>query len=298
MLSQAGQRLSRLVAGLRAWGNQHRRPILVLAVCAFVAGLVLSVIELDLPLSDIDYGLLLLICLVTPASVILNANELQLCARFARVRLGLSDAAGITTAATVANLLPLPAGLIIRGGALVNGGASLLQAGGILVAAGLMWIALALSATAFALAERHAAWLIPAVVGLAVTALIAVWIARRSTAGLALGFVAVRLALLALLALRLWLAFAAIGAAVPFIETIYYSAAGVAGTVVMIVPAGLGVSEGLGAAMAAATGSSAAAAFLALGLNRVLGLAISGIVAALLWRRAARQTPAEISKCV
>lgn len=292
------RRITHLVASLRAWGERHRRLLIVASAGFFLVGLLLSASALDLSPSVLDYRFILLILVVgAPLSILLNANELQLCANLAGRRIALRDATAITTIATVSNLLPLPASLAIRGGALVGIGATVRETGAILVAAGLMWIAMALAVSGFAFAPRHPAFLALGCVSLAGVLLVALWIGRRGGSGIALGFVAVRTAMTILLVLRLWLAFAAIGAAVAADEAASYVIAGVAGTVVLIVPAGLGVSEGLAAAMAELAGGSAAAAFLALGLNRLLGLVACGAVATATWRRGRGPQQAEQLPC-
>jgi hypothetical protein len=278
--------VSRRIAGIKTWSRLHRRTILPLAACAFLVGAGASVNELGLTLNDLDLWPILLIWAVgVPASVVLNAIELQLCARAIGRRLTLRQAVAITTTATVSNLLPMPAGFAIRGGALVAAGANLRETGIILLAAGLMWLAMALAVTGVALTTTAPIGMAVAMAGITGAIALALWIRHRSGAVIALGFVAVRAFLLAILAVRLWLSFAAIGAAVPFVETAYYAVAGIAGTVVMVVPAGLGVSEVLAAAMAEAVGSSPSLAFLALSLNRVLGLLLSGAIAGWLWAK-------------
>ncbi len=78
-----------------------------------------------------------------------------------------------------------------------------------------------------------------------------------------------RTAGLGLAALRLWLSFAVVGAALPLTETFPYVLAAIAGSASSLVPGGLGVSEALGALMASAVHSAPQAAFLAVAVNRV-----------------------------
>ncbi len=278
--SPLDRRAAQAVAAARAWGRRHSRVILAVAAAAFVVGMALSVRQLGLDRESVRLGpLLLALALGGPASVAAKALELQLCARAVARRVGFVDAVVVTSAATVANLLPVPASLAVRGGALVNAGAGLRETGVVLLLAGLMWLGMAIAVTGAAAGGLAGG--VAAALGGVAALVVAAMIARRGGAAVAGGFVAVRAALLGTLILRLWLCFAAIGAPLPAAEAAYYAVAGVIGNLAMIVPAGLGVSEGAAALMAQAAGGSAAAAFLALGLNRLLGLLLCGVIATL-----------------
>lgn len=273
-----------VVGAIQAWSRRHRVPILGAAAAAFGAGLTLAVRDLGLSPTDLDLRTVMVILVVAaPVSIIINAFELQLCALAVGRRLSLGRGIAVSTTATVANLLPLPAGVAVRSAALIAAGAKLHETGTIVLAAALMWFAMAASITGLAFVPEYLlGWFITAA-GPFVVLGIAFWIARRSDVLIAFGFVVVRAALLAIFVWRIWLAFAALDLTVPLLDAAVYAAAGIAGTVVMIIPAGLGVSEGFGALLAEAVGGSAAAAFLAIGLNRILGLSLAGIVAGIAW---------------
>ncbi len=273
------------LARLGAWGRRHRALLLPAAAAAFVAGMVASVHNLRLTPGDLALVPLALMAAAAPLSVLLNALELRLCARAVGRGLALGPAVTVTATATVANLLPVPASVAIRAGALVAAGAGVAATGRVILLAGVLWLAMAAAVSGLAFAPHHAAGLAVAAAAAAVAALLALDIRRRSDVATALGFVAVRAGLLAALVVRLWLSFMAIGAAAALADVAFYAVAGTAGTVVTVVPAGLGVSEGIAALMARTAGAAPAAAFLALGLNRVVGLLVcAGIAALPLWR--------------
>lgn len=274
------------LADIRAWSLRHRRIIVIIAAGAFLAGMAISVAELAPAWERVRLWPLVVICLVgVPISMVLNAVELQLCARAVDRRMELGRALLVTSTGTISNLLPVPASVAIRGGALVASGAGLREAGVILAVAGLMWLAMAIAVTGLSLAFTTWVGVVTLAVGTLGTVGLALWINRRSGAGIALGFVLIRASLLGVLILRLWLAFLAIGVPVSLLDAAYYAVAGIAGTVATVVPAGLGVSEGFAALMASAIGDSPSGAFLALGVNRVLGLVICGAAAGWLWTR-------------
>jgi len=59
---------------------------------------------------------------------------------------------------------------------------------------------------------------------------------------------------------------------------VIFTAAGTIGNAATIVPAGLGITEGIASALALLMGVSPAAAFLVVAVNRLIGLCVAGIV--------------------
>ena len=112
--------------------------------------------------------------------------------------------------------------------------------------------------------------------GLLASVGICAWIARKSTAAFALRLVAVRMVQLLVSVVRIYVVFLAIAVPVGMSEATVFLIANPLGTSMSIVPAGIGISEGIGAALAVLVSVPSAAAFLALALNRVLGLACCG----------------------
>lgn len=280
---------------LKRWSQARQKAIVFCFATLFVVGVAYSYIALDLKATDINAPALLMVACFIPASIIFNSIELQLCAKVANQDLGFGRALGYSSIATIANLLPIPASILIRGGALVSSGAKIAQAGQIIVAAAAMWLVMAIGISGFFLTFGWTAAAIT-IFSVVLVVLISVWIAKRSSLATAMSFISVRAVMLFILVARLYFCFIAINAAIGLEEAAIYSVAGIAGTAVAIVPAGLGIAEGFGALIAEAAGSDPAAAFLALGLNRILGLFGSGIVAAFFWLRVERpNVPMSIS---
>lgn len=253
------------------------RGVLIVALVLFLAGSVWSIRELGVVWSDLDWTAGALALLLVAPSIWFNALELQLCARAAGNSMPLAQALCYSNVATLSNLLPVPASAIVRGGALVKNGASLAASGQIVLAAGLIWLAMAAGISAAAIIPGSGG-LMAGAAAAGVAAGIAAWIARRSGIGVASGFVAVRVALLGLAVVRLHFCFAAIGVMLPPEDVAVYTVASILGSAAGIVPAGLGVSEGIAAALAVLAYASPAAAFLSIGLNRLLGLIGSAVV--------------------
>lgn len=104
------------------------------------------------------------------------------------------------------------------------------------------------------------------------------WLTVRRLLALGLMLVLNRCFLLLVFSSQLYLIFKALGSEVSLIGAAYYSLASVVGTIVPFFPSGLGVSEVAGAALARMIGESAALVFLAIGINRMIGLAFCGLI--------------------
>lgn len=260
------------------------RGILAFGLLLFLAGTAWSATQMNLSWSRLNWTSVGMAMLLMMPSVWLNAVELQLCARVADGRMGMAQALRHSNIATLANLLPLPGSVLVRGGALMKSGASLRISGKIVVAAGLTWLGIATSISFAAAMPSEQGFFVAATALLPVIAIMR-WVARRSGINVALGFIAVRLGLLAFMGARLFYCFAAIGVTTAPAEVAVYTVASVLGSVAGVVPAGLGVSEGIAAVLALLVESSPVSAFISVGLNRVLGFVASAlIVLFFLWR--------------
>lgn len=270
---QAGRQIYQRV---KTFARRYRVWLLLVALLAFVSGVAYSVQSLGLKLQDFTYlPLVVALAITAPAAAILNGIEFVLCARAVRQRINILTALKVSTGATIANILPFPAGLALRGGALIAGGATLPEVTQILLVAGLMWVVLAVTFSGVALTSGSAAIAV-FLAGMIGVVILVVWIHRISNIMIAVGFVAVRTGMLVLLTLQLKLCFSALGLDMPFVETAIFVVASIAGVVVSIVPAGLGIVEGVGASLAEFVGASPSGAFLALSISRLLGLIVSG----------------------
>ena len=271
---------------VKDWAQQYRLWILALAAIVFVGSIGLAIKHLGVGFEDISLEpVLIVFLLTTPISACLNGLELRLCAKATGHDIVFFDALRVATTSTIANILPLPAGLALRGTALVSAGASVGAAGRILFIAGLMWLSLAFAVSGVALFSGALA-VLAGLAGVLGSFCLALWISKLSNFRIALGFIAIRALMLTILVAQLKFCFVAIGSMVSFADAAIYAVSGIIAAVVAIVPAGLGLTEGFGALLAEIAGASPSAAFLALSLNRLLALIITGPIALLLHLRA------------
>lgn len=273
------QRLGALAAPLRAGLARWRGPLTGMGLALFLAGTVWSFLGLGLTASQIDYPALVVLTLGMGFSTMAySALSQMLMACAAGVHIGFVHGLRISARAQIAEALPLPGGAMVRMAALMTAGASAKLSAALVLGTAVLWISLAAIAAGLILAAQVplAGWaLLAGGVPLTLAALYAVArIGGPANAGLTLLH---RFAGLALGALRIWLGFRVTGQHIDLADTLPYVLASVAGSASSLVPGGLGVSEALGALMAAAVHSSPQAAFLAVAVARItqfLGAAI------------------------
>lgn len=262
---------------------QYRTVFRIGGLVILGAGAVLSVNALDLRLSELSLGYLLLNFLVLSPLILLVAGvTLQLSARALGLHLSLPAAVGTAAAANVAEMLPLPGGAMVRAAALMQVGAGVRDSATIITLTALLTLSMAVALSAFALAMlgHPVGWWLAAgscVGAAAVTA----WLYRSVPLGLLTAIVAIRFVTLGVSMCRLAVSFATIGIAAGMAQAALFTVATSLGSAVAIVPAGLGVNEAIAAALATLVATSSAAAFLAVGLNRAVDLTAGAIISAL-----------------
>lgn len=257
-----------------------------LAVLAF--GGAWAVASLDLTWSDISpFHLALNLLVLTPALLGVAALSLKITAAAIGRDVSSALAVQVVAAANVAELLPLPGGALVRGAALVKVGARVGEAARLILLTALLMLGMTLALSGLALgALTDAIWYWLAAAALAAVFVVLVLLSRHAARRHLMAMIAIRLATLALTVLRLVVASATLGSDFGWIEAALYSAAPTVGAAVGIVPAGLGVNEAIAAGLASLVAGSSATAFLAVALNRALGLAVGAalVLGGSFWR--------------
>ena len=262
---------------LRRFASRYRLPIFIAAALGFFTGLYVSFRHIDLDFNTLSYGPFLMVIFITqPLLIILNSFELKLCALASDAKMSLAESVYISNSATIANILPLPAGLVLRGAALIKGGGSLGLVGKVLLVAALMWITIAMMVSGAVIASGFISAIILAL-GLLAVILLTAYTARLCSFKIASGFLITRVFMVGIMAVQLQLCFAILGHTIGISGAAAYVVSGVAGAVISIVPAGLGIIEGTGALLAKLDGASPAQAYIVLSLNRIIGLGLAAI---------------------
>lgn len=265
-------RLLPAFAWLREAAGRHRRILLAVATTLFVGGLAWALSSAGIDFASFNWSWLGAAVLLGFAGVILNGLELSACGGAIGKHMPASEAIHLSSVGILSNLLPIPASALVRGGALVAKGASVTQSGQILLYVGLLRLSVAGLFTGLALLSGPVGWPVVIASG-AASAILFALIARVGGIGHAAVLLCLRVGMLGIVAGQLMLCFWALGANATIVDAALHAIAPVVGSAVGIVPGGLGVSEAIGAALAAVTSGSPAFAFAALALTRIAGYA-------------------------
>lgn len=281
--ARAGAWLRR-VADVRQPPPRARRWLLVVGAVLFLGGAVAAGRALDLPPGGVRVAPVVVVAVVlTPLTIAVNATELVALARLLGQSLPLRTAVRVVVLGTAANLLPIPGAAALRIQALAGGGATYGAATAINVAAALTWLGSAAAVAGVALLSLGQSMLGGAVLlvgtsGAAVSLLVARRIATVPAPDAALGLLAAaELATVVGHALRLVLLLEAIGAGASFAAATVVGTSSPLAAAAGVFPAGLGIAEAAAAGAGTLVGVSAAAAFAAAALNRLVGYGVLGI---------------------
>jgi hypothetical protein len=259
--------------------------------CALVLFVVISVVSFSSLPDDVHWqpwAVLVLLLVTTPLTVAANAAEYRVMGAISRHRIGWLESGRLTLIAGAANLLPLPGGIMVRTQALRREGTTYRRALAANAAAGVTWIAAGCLAAGVLLIARPAAVAaVATLLTLAVAGLGAVWLllrrADRRLAGRHLGSLfLVEVATVAISGLRIYLAFQVIGQTVEPVQAVALTASVIIAAAVGIFPAGLGLRELLSGVIGTAVGLTASESIAATAADRIVSLAGSAILAAVL----------------
>lgn len=270
------------MAKVKDFASRHRRVLFAFALLVFAVGLTLAVRSLEVRMRDlamIPFLVNLGVC--TPIAFFLTVWGLQLSARTIGRSIAFGDATRITALGTIAELLPVPGGIMARSAALAQAGASPLDVIHVLSMNALLWFGLLalMAGAAMGLAGRLAPALIFSAIGLpAVIGSLATFM-RRATPKLLSVVLVQRLASLAINVARMLAGFAILRSILAPQEAMLLAAANSLGSFSSVLPSGIGVGEALASLAALTIAVPAAMAFAVAALNRILFLIVAGACA-------------------
>ena len=255
---------------------RFRLPLLLLALALFLGGSIFSFRQLELDPGDLRMvPLLALVLLIAPAAVVYSAINMMLMGKAICVPVGFARGLRVSVYAQAAELLPIPGGTIVRAAALMRCGGGGMKSTGIVLAFALLWIAFAALGGGWALLGFGHVGQSLFAGGMIVVIAINFWIGRSY--GWKIAFVAsgLRLVGLALVAVRMVIAFAVLGLALQWAGAFGFAFGVILGGAASIVPAGLGIGESISALVAVPLAIDPAAAFLAVAIGRLIGLGVN-----------------------
>ncbi len=287
-------RTTRLLSRVEALADRVRKPapgpvrtaILIGAVIFFAGGVAFAALHFPEKHGHPRWWLLVAVAVFGPSGfTVCNVMEYRLTARLAGFSVTWPHALRIAILGSAANLLPLPGAMLVRTRALAGMGATYGAALGSALTVGLIWLGTA-STLAGALQLGGAHRDVGAAVG--VVGVLALAVAYRiltrrrpgmEGARLMLRLIAVEATLTVFAALRLYLVVEGFGFHVTPPQAVALTLAGVLATVTGVVPGGLGVREGLAAAIGPLVGLSASLSLIAAAYERLADLTVVGIAA-------------------
>ena len=280
-----------MTLGMPEMPRPLRRLATMLGGLLLIGGVVWSMARLDLSLNELQLAPLVInLLLVQPTILAIASLTLGISARVIGSRIGFGDGLTAVSYASFAEILPIPGGALVRGAALMRAGANLRGATYVITLTAILTLTLlgALSSGALMLMGTSQAW--PVLIAMIVVTLVILYsIATRVSLGITASVLGVRLVTAAVGATSIYFCLAAISEQSGVLEAALLTISGSLGTAVSIVPAGIGISEAIAAGLATLTDIRPEAAFLAVALHRVLGLAVSLVTIAVM--RLGRQAP-------
>lgn len=269
-------RVMSIIARFRAWRGAWGGALLLLASLVFVAGSVVSISRLDLSSEQLRlYPLAFLVLVFVPLTIAYSAVNMMVMGHAARARIGFWQGVKVTVYAQIAELLPVPGGIAVRAAALMKASGKGWQSVELVLAFSILWVACASVGAGIALGSNHWIGFALAAGGLIISLGVCAWIAIRFGGRIALAALGLRLMGLILTALRLATSFSIIGLSLPFLASFTFAFSTIAGSAASIAPGGLGIGESLSALLAGPSGVAPAAAFLAVALSRLSGVAVN-----------------------
>lgn len=262
--------------GRRTYNSSRVRTVFwTLAAVCFVGGLFTAFWAIDL--TDLElrlWPIAILAFVAIPIMLTLNALETECVARLFHRSFGFWKALQVTVLGSAANMLPLPGAAAVRvlslktlnvpahHGTMATLGVAFIWLGlSLFLAGAYLWASAPIEG---ALACLAAIAVFPTGVGL-----LSHFGENRAAI---ISIVCVKATLTLLAVARMMLCFYALGVPIGFDTAAVFAVAPVLGSAASIVPAGLGVRELISAALAPLVGVSAALAFIATALDRLIAL--------------------------
>ena len=281
------RRTDRVIAAMRHPSPRVERAALLLAGLVMLASLIWILASGRIDLTDLRWLPLAVAAVIgVPAALATNAAEFWASAWTVRAPVSHRSALRTTILATAANMLPIPGGPAVRVHALQRAGVALGLGTQVTLAIGLSWVGVGGLVAGFgASLAGVAAPLVALAGGTGVAVLVGagtllVRVAAPGRAGRALGlFLVIETTSVLVAAARLYLILIALGTEAGPAAALVLAVAGILATVVGLVPAGLGVREGLSAFLATVVAVPAATGFAVSLVDRVIGLMVAGPVA-------------------
>ncbi len=257
--------------------TQVKSIALLVSLLIFIGGIILSIQYNPGLIKDVNWVFIFIILLVgVPITVSINAIRYILTGNLIKRKIPIISALNITVFSTVANMLPLPGGVLVRIAGLKTVDISYQKGISATILVFIVWVAMtclyAASALYLITFEVTIIEITVYVVGIVLLGL-SIYLLKKMRAQiwLILLILGTELFAAATDAFRLWLCFLALSEQVDFLNSSVLTISAVVGSAISIVPAGLGLREATTALIAPIVNISASAGFVVTALNRLIG---------------------------
>ncbi len=255
-----------------------RRAALVVSMLFVAVGVAVSLAQEPALLRDLEWApVLVVLCCGVPVTITLNAYEFLLSGRLVGQRIPFPRALEIAVVGTAANMLPLPGATLVRIVGLKASGAGSGDSVQATLFVASIWFGVAFLVAGLWMPPLQVPWVREGFLAFgAVASVLSLYWARCLSGGLAVPIQVsfVKLLLVLTDVVRMFVCLWALGVESTLAQNAAFAVTSVVGNAASIVPAGLGVREGLSAVLAPLVGLTASAGFVAASLNRLLGMAI------------------------
>ncbi len=215
--------------------------------------------------------------MLVPVTLLLMTIRFMVSCRAIGSQITLRSSWKVVILGSAANILPIPGGIMVRVAAMSRGGASLGKSIGINLDLTVCWLGVAAlySAVAAAAVGNSPLGMVFLCIGAGSVGL-SMWLLIRRTGRGAMSVTLAGIQTIATLVdiVRVWLCFQALGLTEHLVKVMGLSISSVAGSIVTVIPAGLGVREWVAALLAPVFQLAPEAAYLGSTLNRIAVLAV------------------------
>lgn len=255
----------------------------VIATAIFVVGGSLAIANTP-PVESVQWGVLIAVGVVgVPLTIAMNVRRMQLSGAIIGISFSMREAFVITVASMASNVLPVPAGVMVRAIALKRAETSYGQVGSVTMATALLWLAGVSIVAAMCFWALSVQWLFLACSVAGFGAFLLAYIRVRAVGARGSQIVemtVVQLAMVVVDTYRVFLVIGAIGVSVSYPQAGVLGLASFAGSAAGFAPGGLGVRELIAAGLGLVVGMSPAVAFVGTAVNRIVGLFVVGSICA------------------
>ena len=257
-----------------AAANQYKKFFHIFGIALFFGGFIWSISIVDIEPFHVKYNWIIInLILFSPLAILINSFNLHVISRVSNIEIDYKRSLHITSLSTVSNLLPIPAGTLVQTSMLSGHGSSPLITFRTIVVGNLCSLAIIIFTCGYSIMNyRRFLGVLLVSVGLTIILLSTVYFFKIGGLSVSLQFLFLRILRAVLAISRVMICFLAFSVTLSPQDAVIFTGAGELGTLLVIFPAGLGASEVIASFFAALLGHEVAVAFIALGVNRILGI--------------------------